>query len=140
MDFHHWRNIQQFHMINEMLIAIDIRRIEDGDGIESTLVRHKARYYESCKMKFYNTKLQHAQKKHIILKDTDSSDTGEKFTRSPAKSEASASTSQIVCFLCEEQCCCTVKREALTIELNTRLEKCAEVLQDKKTLCKAECR
>ena len=42
-------NIPQFHMINEMPIAIGFRRIDDGDGIESTLVRHKARYHESCK-------------------------------------------------------------------------------------------
>ena len=31
-------NIPQFHMINEMPIVIDICRIDDGDGTESTLV------------------------------------------------------------------------------------------------------
>ena len=103
-------------MINEMPIAIDIRRIYDGDSIESILVRHKAGYHESCKLKLNSTKLQRVQKNHEKLKDTDSSDTGEKFTRSSAKSEASASTSQIVCFLCEGQCSRTEKREAMNMQ------------------------
>ena len=29
-----------------MPIAADIRRIDDGGGIESTLVQHKARYHK----------------------------------------------------------------------------------------------
>ena len=48
--------------MNEMPIAIDIRRIDNGGGIESTLVQNKARYHDSCRLKFNNTKLQHAQK------------------------------------------------------------------------------
>ena len=63
-----------------------------------------------------STKLQRVQKNHEKLKVTDSSDTGEKFTRSSAKSEASASTSQIVCFLCEGQCSRTEKREAMNMQ------------------------
>ena len=63
-------------MINEMPIAIDICRIDDGDGIGSTLVRHKAGNHESCKLKFNNSKLLRVQKKHGKLKDTDPSDTG----------------------------------------------------------------
>ena len=32
-------NIPEFHLLSEMPIAFDIRRIDDGDGIESTLIR-----------------------------------------------------------------------------------------------------
>ena len=56
------KNIPEFHTMNEMPIAIDIRRIDDGGGIESTIVQNKARYHDSCRLKFNNTKLQRAQK------------------------------------------------------------------------------
>ena len=51
-------------------------------------------------------------------------------------SEASAFTSQLVSFLCEGQCYCTEKREAMTMKQNTRPKKCAEVLQDKMLFAK----
>ena len=52
----------EFHVMNEMHIAIDIRRIDDGGGIESTIVQNKARYHDSCRLKFNHTKHQRAQK------------------------------------------------------------------------------
>ena len=54
------KKFPEFHIINEMPIALDMRRIDDGDGIESTLVRNKARYQDSCRLKFNNTELQRA--------------------------------------------------------------------------------
>ena len=67
-------NIPQFHMINEMPIPIDIRRIDEGDGIESTLISHNARYHGSCYLKFNTTKLQRAQKKTRTSQESETSD------------------------------------------------------------------
>jgi hypothetical protein len=40
-------NIPVFFQINEMPIPIDVRRIDDDDGIENTLINHHAKYDEA---------------------------------------------------------------------------------------------
>jgi hypothetical protein len=58
-------NIPEFAKINEMPIPLDIRRIAEGDGIEAAFVKtNQAKYPESCKLMFNNTKLQRVQKRH----------------------------------------------------------------------------
>ena len=59
----------EFHSMREMPIALGIRGIDDDDGIESTFVQNKARYHDSCTLKFNNTKLQHAQKGKVSQRD-----------------------------------------------------------------------
>ena len=50
-----------------MPIALNICRLDDGDGMVSTLVSSKARYQDSCRLKFNNTKLKRAQKGKVSL-------------------------------------------------------------------------
>jgi len=38
-------NIPLFHKLNEMLIAIDIHRLDDGSGIDSAFVKGEAKYH-----------------------------------------------------------------------------------------------
>ena len=49
-------NIPEFFKTNEMPLPLNIRRINDGDGIENTLIRNQAKYHESCRLMFNNTK------------------------------------------------------------------------------------
>ncbi|CAC5412953.1 unnamed protein product [Mytilus coruscus] len=50
--------------MNEMPIPLDIiYQIDDGDGIESSLAKTEAKYHESCKLLFNNTKLEMARKR-----------------------------------------------------------------------------
>ena len=124
--------------MNEMPIAIDICRINDGGGIESTLVQNKARYHDSCRLKFNNTKLQRAQKRQGQATVPYSSETvvATQFTRSSGKSTVSASSSHINCFLCEGRSTRIESRESMTMKLNERLKKCAAVLQDENLIAK----
>ena len=124
--------------MNEMPIAIDIRRIDNGDAIESILVQNKARYHDSCRLKFNNTKLQRAQKRQGQATVPYSSETGvaTKFTRSSGKSGVSASSSHIDCFLCERQSTRIESREAMTLKLNEKLKKCVAILQDENLIAK----
>ena len=124
--------------MNEMPIAIDIRRIDNGGAIESTLVQNKARYHDSCRLKFNNTKLQRAQKRQGQATVPYSSETGvaTKFTRKSGKSGVSASSSHIDCFLCEGQPTRIESREAMTVKLNEKLKKCVAVLHDENLIAK----
>jgi hypothetical protein len=58
------KNISEFAKINEMPIPLDIRRINEGDGIEAVFIKNEAKYHESCRLMFNNTKLQRVQKRH----------------------------------------------------------------------------
>jgi hypothetical protein len=58
------KNISEFAKINEMPIPLDIRRIDEGDGIEAAFNKNEAKYHESCRLMFNNTKLQSPYKLH----------------------------------------------------------------------------
>ena len=47
-----------------MPIPLDIRRIDEGDGIEAAFIKNEAKYHESYRLMFNNTKLQRVQKRH----------------------------------------------------------------------------
>ena len=60
------RNVPLFHSLNEMPINLDPARLDEGDGIEVTLRANNALYHKSCKLLFNNTKLQRAEKGHLL--------------------------------------------------------------------------
>lgn len=49
------KNIPEFAKINEMPIPLDIRRVDEGGGIEAALIKNEAKYHESCRLQFNNT-------------------------------------------------------------------------------------
>jgi hypothetical protein len=57
-------NISEFAKNNEMPIPFDIRRLNEGDGIEAAFIKNEEKYHESCRLMFNNTKLQRVQKRH----------------------------------------------------------------------------
>ena len=44
-------NLPLFQIINTLSIVLDPSRLNDGDGIEDTLRRNKAKYHQSCRLK-----------------------------------------------------------------------------------------
>jgi hypothetical protein len=42
---------------------MDIRRLDDGTGIDATLIGNNVKYHNSCRIKFNNTKLLRVQKR-----------------------------------------------------------------------------
>ncbi|VDI78446.1 Hypothetical predicted protein [Mytilus galloprovincialis] len=56
------KNIPLFHELNAIPIPLDIRRLNHGEGIESTMKKENAKYHNLCRIKFNNTKLERAQK------------------------------------------------------------------------------
>ena len=56
-------NIPLLHSLNALPIRLDPARLDEGGGIEATLREKKARYHESCRLLFNNTKLNRAEKR-----------------------------------------------------------------------------
>jgi hypothetical protein len=55
-------NIPLFVAIKALPISLDPARLDEGGGIEDTLRRKSAKYHQSCRLLFNNTKLQRAEK------------------------------------------------------------------------------
>ena len=87
---------------------------------------------------FNNTKLQRVQKRHQPP-DTSLSDIplSFKFTRKSSTAPTEERSLHLEeCFICEKQASRSELREAMTMQLNTRLHLCAQNLQDQKLLAK----
>jgi hypothetical protein len=108
------------------------------DGIEVAFIRNEAKYHESCRLMFNKTKLQRVQKRHqppdTSLSDVPSSF---KFTRKSSTAPTEERSLHLEeCFICEKQASRFELREAMTMQLNTRLYQCALNLQDQKLFAK----
>lgn len=57
------RNVPLFHMINSLPVLLSPARLDDGDGIENTLIRNRATFRASCRLMFNNSKFERAQKR-----------------------------------------------------------------------------
>lgn len=127
-------NVPKFNELNSLPIPLDIRRLDEGGGIERTMLDREAKYHTSCRLKFNNTKLKRATDK-ADSKNKPKDDTCESpFTR--RSSDVSVNLGIVKCFLCDEEAPLSSLREAMTMKINDRLKQCAETLQDKKLLAK----
>ncbi|CAC5424982.1 unnamed protein product [Mytilus coruscus] len=58
------KNIPLFYEVNALPIPLDIRRLNDGEGIESTMKKKNAKFHNLFRQ-FNNTNLERAQKRHM---------------------------------------------------------------------------
>ena len=121
-----------------MPMPIDVRRIDDGDGIGNTLINHHVKYHEACRLMFNNTKLQMAQRRRCPSENRSADQsTSSKFTRKATNVAAKEVEPELVqCFICEKFVGRSEVREAMTMQLNDRLNQCAQNLQEEKLLSK----
>ncbi len=123
-------NLPLFQAINDLPIILDPARLDEGDGIEKTLKIHHAKYHQSCRGLFNNTKLERAKKRA----STTLSNADERSRNMPRTGiEDRHSTNE--CFVCEKESP-TELRQAMTMKLNKRLNKCAQNLNDGMLLAK----
>jgi hypothetical protein len=50
------KNIPLFNEVNALTIPMDIRRLDDGTGIDATLMGNNVKYHNSCRLIYNNTK------------------------------------------------------------------------------------
>lgn len=122
-------NVPLFQAINELPITLDSVRLDEGGSIEETLRRNKAKYHQSCRLMFNNTKLERAKKRA----STEESTTDERVCK---MRRASHEIGRSECFLCEKEAPPSALRQAMTMQLNARLNECARTLNDGRLLAK----
>lgn len=57
--------IPLFHVLNVLPIPLDIWRLNYEEGIEITMKKENGKYHNKCRIKFNNTKLERAHKRHM---------------------------------------------------------------------------
>ena len=119
------RNVPLFKAINQMPIILEPGRLDQGEGIEETLRKNKAKYHQSCRLLFNNNKLERARKRRRT--------TEERVEDVPSKRRRSSIENR-ACFLCDKEAPLSDLRKAMTLELDERLNECAKNLNDGKLL------
>ncbi|CAC5388314.1 unnamed protein product [Mytilus coruscus] len=109
-------NLEQFNEINCLPTSLDLNQLNDGSGIQNTLIKSNAKWHKKCRLKFNTTELKRAQKRQ----HKDISDDGQ----ASSLQEARTSTR-------DERL-----REAATNAIDNRVRECAQKLQDTALLTK----
>lgn len=127
-------NILQFNELGCMPIQMSLARLDEGDGIETTFVRCKARWHKSCYLLFNSTKLNRAKKRHA---PTPEASVNSKYTRSSTSSSLQVDNAEKTCFFCDQpRALKNPLHNVCTFGLDARVRRCAFALQDQKLLAK----
>ena len=110
-------NVPLFHAINIMPIPLNLARLDEGGGIEETLMRNRAKNHQSCRLLFNK-------------RATASTSTCREENRSKRQRTSDPPKPSSVYFLCEEEAETSTLRQAMTMQLNERLNECARTLND----------
>ena len=62
-------NIIQFNDLDSMPLKINLARLDNGNGIQSTFTEENAKWHKSCYLKFGRTKLERANRKRKSEED-----------------------------------------------------------------------
>ena len=127
-------NIIQLNELHDLPMLIDLQRLDEGSGIESTLRENKAVWHKSCYSKFNATQVRRAEKRKSTLEDSELKEgPAKKYTRQSTCSEME----ELTCvFFAKSASASEWLREVTTLHLDSRVRKCALDLQDERVLAK----
>ena len=86
-------NLVAFDKISCLPRTLQLSRLDEGQGIEAAFQLHKAKWHDSCRLRYNKTKLQRAEKRQIPHEDDPVT---HKYTCLSREHEHSADT----CFIC----------------------------------------
>ena len=119
-------------------LPIQLKRLDEGNGIEAAMVANNAQYHQSCKLKYNATKLLRARKR-VFTTDTYCTD-NDVYTTCKRKRSRSLSTEpnaqEVTCFFCGQSSGAIGLHEAATLQIDKRVRACAVVLGDTELLAK----
>ena len=110
--------------------SLSISRINDGDGIETTLKRHRARFHKSCQLEYSKPRLKRATKrKHP---DSAESSIEQKLCREQVSRNKSRGMGDHLCLFCEKPSGPSDPlHEAMTKVIGERVKSATKLLDQK---------
>jgi hypothetical protein len=136
-----------------MPMDIDIETIDDGDGIEATLMRHHACWHKTCRLKFNQTKLERLEMRSTVeveegMNNEKNGDDMEGLQEEKCQqkevgtamrtrsSHERVGLKEAKCFLCDEPAGSAGLHSASTYDIDIKVRKCAMELEDAALLAK----
>ena len=125
-------NLVKFDELGKLPRTVQLQRLDEGQGVEATMVAHQAKWHKTCMLQYNNTMLRRAEKRPIASSSAfgSSDDVPGKRTRSLS---SEATTSDASCFFCGESGTETLHGVA-TYQVDTRVRKCAAQVGDNELL------
>ena len=109
-----------------MPLDLNIRRLDDGDGIEATMMRHNACWHKACRVKFSQTKLERLERKLTDAKNA-------RVKSLPMQTRCSHESVELDedrCFFYDEPASSACLHSASTYDIDRKVRKCALELED----------
>ena len=125
-------NLIKFSQLGELPFSLE--RLDEGNGIEMTMINNEAQYHQSCRLKYNNTKLRKAEKR--VESEKYSTTVECTHTRSKCNESSSSSSIKAVCFFCEKLPGNSGIHEVATFQVNENVHACAVLLEDTELLAK----
>ncbi len=124
--------LEGFDKVGCLPRKMNLARFDEGDGIETTLRRQKAKWHDCCRLEYNKTQLLRAGNRKRPAEDQ--TETPKKFTR---LSSGEPSSSSETCFFCGKPATAGKSLcKASTFGMDVRVRQCAVKLQDKQLLAK----
>ena len=131
------KNLYSLHELNSLPLNIDISRLNDGNGLEETLITHSVKWHKACYVLCNADKIERARKrKEKVSQELPHSPVKQhlRSTSTPSRSMKTDSDNEPACFFCDDTTGNLTKVE--TMSLDTRVRQIAKELRDTKLLAK----
>ena len=127
-------NLVKFDELGKLPRTVQLQRLDEGQGVEATMVAHQAKWHKPCMLQYNNTMLRRAEKRPIASSSAfgSSDDVPGKRIRSLSSEDT---TSDASCFFCGESGTETLHGVA-TYQVDTRARKCAAQVGDNELLAR----
>ena len=127
-------NLVKFDELGKLPRTVQLQRLDEGQGVEATMVAHQAKWHKTCTLQYNNTMLRRAEKRPIASSSVFgcSDDVPGKRTRSLS---SEATTSDASCFFCGESGT-EILHGVATYQVDTRVRKCAAQVGDNELLAR----
>lgn len=130
-------HLSSLHELNSVPLNINVSRLDDGDGMEETLVTHRAKWHKTCYVLCNATKVERARKRRENISHELPKSRLKQHLRSascPSCPMETETGNVQACFFCEDTT--GYLHTAETISLDTSVRKKAQELRDTKILAK----
>jgi len=112
------------------LRTLQLGRLNEGQGIEATLVTNKAKWHKTCRLRYNNQMLQRAEKRE------DQSPERNDVPHKSIRLQSSLKPSEALCFFCGQEAGSDGLHEVTTIQVDQRVHRSAELTGDSLLLAK----
>jgi len=124
-------DLLRFQTLQHMPLDLSLERLNDGDGIESTLKAHRAQWHKKCRLKFNKKMFDEHSRADLTIEQQHSNSVVH--TRS---ADCHSQSTNSTCFFCNEPAGSADLHKASTYNIDANVRQCAIELEDTALLAK----